>query len=91
MKEHNPDEVVSLSLKIQARYRDALKELAKSNRITQIQVIEVFLDHTDHASLKEEFASKRGSKPERRGQHFALAKKLRELSPEQIAFLESLK
>ena len=91
MNEHAQDELVSVSLKIEARYRDIFKALAKSYKISQPQVLEVFLDEIDHASLRDAFMAKVGAKPERRGAHMTLAKKLKELSPEQIAYLESLK
>jgi hypothetical protein len=68
-----------------------LSTIAKQFKISQGQVLEVLIDKADLKALTPELNARREAKTSTRTTKSALIEKLATLTPEQKAYLESLK
>jgi hypothetical protein len=75
-------------------YKEKLKQIAKHFRITQGEVVEVFLDLEVTEELGSLFAARRtakdDAKPDGKSPRSELFKKMKDLTPEQLAAIEAI-
>jgi hypothetical protein len=71
-------------------YKAKLKKLAKSYMISQGEVIEVFLDQSNLSTLDEDFKNKRQSKVGDKSSKAELLRKMKDLTPEQLAEIQKI-
>jgi Spy/CpxP family protein refolding chaperone len=68
-----------------------LASIAKQFKISQGAVMEVMIENVDVQALEEQFKARRELKVQSRGSKSELMNTLKALTPEQRAYLESLK
>ncbi|MFT4064301.1 hypothetical protein [Paraburkholderia sp.] len=67
-----------------------LASIAKQFKISQGAVMEVLIENADISALEEQFRARREQKVQSRGTKSRMLEKLKSLTPEQRAYLESL-
>jgi hypothetical protein len=67
-----------------------LASIAKQFKISQGAVMEVMIENVDVQALEEQFRARREQKVQSRGSKTELLEKIKKLTPEQRAYLESL-
>lgn len=67
-----------------------LASIAKQFKISQGAVMEVMIQNVDVQALEEQFKARREKKVQSRGSKTELLQKIKKLTPEQKAYLESL-
>ena len=83
--------MVRHTLILSEAHKKQLKELSKTAGITQGDLIEVLIDFAVANDLSEAFETKRNSRSDGRTTlKSALTKKLKDLSPEQLAAIEKI-
>lgn len=75
---------------ITPEHRDKLKAEAKKVGLIQGEIIEVLLDNVDFESLAEKFKAKKAGKVEGKLTKADLLKKMKDLSPEQLAAIDAI-
>jgi hypothetical protein len=73
------------------QHHRALAELAKKYKISQGEVIEVFLDHADMDEMEAHFTKRRNEKVDlRSGADKVMIAKIKALTPAQLALIEKM-
>jgi len=85
------ENIARFTITTSKRHQRALAELAKSFKISQGEVVEVFLDNANMDEFATHFTRKRDEKVDMRaGADKALLSKLKKLTPEQLAMVEKM-
>lgn len=71
-------------------HREKLKQTAKQFGITQGEVVEVMLDQLDANAMAPHFQAKKTGKAEGRITKTELVKKMKDLTPAQLAAIEAI-
>lgn len=75
---------------LSSEHRDTLKVEARKASLTQGEFLEVLLDNADFTALAEKFKAKKAGKSEGKLTKADLLKKMKGLTPEQLAAINQI-
>jgi len=85
------ENIARFTITVSKPHQRTLAELAKQYKISQGEVVEVFLDSADMEEFATYFTRKRDEKVDMRaGADKALLSKLKKLTPAQLAMIEKM-
>jgi Spy/CpxP family protein refolding chaperone len=85
-----PDKQTRYTVVVGKLAQARLASIAKQFKISQGAVMEVMIENVDVQALEEQFKARREQKVQSRGSKTELLEKIKKLTPEQRAYLESL-
>lgn len=85
-----PDKQTRYTVVVGKLAQARLASIAKQFKISQGAVMEVMIDNVDVQVLEDQFKARREQKVQSRGSKTELLEKMKKLTPEQRAYLESL-
>jgi Spy/CpxP family protein refolding chaperone len=85
-----PDKQTRYTVVVGKLAQARLASIAKQFKISQGAVMEVMIENVDVQALEDQFKARREQKVQSRGSKTELLEKIKKLTPEQRAYLESL-